>query len=66
MREDNIFVVVGENGLVMHTKDYGNNWIDFDISTNSDLYSVTVSEKNIIVTGDKIITVIDIDEFKNN
>lgn len=64
--EDNIFVVVGENGLVMHTKDYGNNWIDFDISTNSDLYSVTVSEKNIIVTGDKIITVIDIDEFKNN
>lgn len=64
--EENIFVVVGDNGLVMYTKDYGNNWIDFNISTNNDLYSVTVSDKNIIVTGDKIITVIDIDEFTNN
>jgi len=63
--EENIFVVVGDNGLVMYTKDYGNNWTNFDISTSNDLYSVTVSDKNIIITGDEIISVIDIDKFIN-
>ena len=64
--DEEIFVVVGDNRLVKCPSNYGNSWIDFDISTNSDLYSVTVSDKNIIITGDKIISVIDLVEFTNN
>jgi hypothetical protein len=59
--DDSDWWVVGDAGMVARSTDLGETWTTVDLGTSSDLHAITSVEGRLVIVGDEVVRVRDVD-----